>query len=39
MTITDNLIPVNKYNCPGTASKPARICIHCARKVGIINVC
>ena len=39
MTITDNLIPMNKYNRPGTASKPMRIWVHYIRKVGIINVC
>lgn len=34
MTITDKLIPENKYNRPGTASKPARICVHYTGKVG-----
>ena len=28
MTITDSLIPVNKYNRPGTKSSPKRICVH-----------
>ena len=28
MTITDSLIPVNKYNRPGTKSTPKRICVH-----------
>ncbi len=28
MTITDKLIPKNKYNRPGKASLPKRICIH-----------
>ncbi len=28
MTITDKLIPKNKYNRPGTKSNPKRICIH-----------
>ncbi len=28
MTITDKLIPKNKYNRPGKASVPKRICIH-----------
>ena len=28
MTITDSLIPKNKYNRPGTKSIPKRICVH-----------
>ena len=28
MTITDSLIPKNKYNRPGTKSTPKRICVH-----------
>lgn len=28
MTITDSLIPRNKYNRPGTKSTPKRICVH-----------
>ena len=28
MTITDSLIPVNKYNRPGKKSTPKRICVH-----------
>ena len=28
MTITDILIPVNKYNRPGRKSTPKRICVH-----------
>ncbi len=28
MKITDSLIPVNKYNRPGTKSSPKRICVH-----------
>lgn len=28
MKITEKIIPVNKYNRPGTASKPTRICVH-----------
>ena len=28
MTITDSLIPKNKFNRPGTKSTPKRICVH-----------
>ncbi len=34
MKITDRIIPKNKYNRPGTASKPARICVHYTGQAG-----
>lgn len=34
MTITDKLIPKNKYNRPGTASVPKRICVHYTGQAG-----
>ena len=39
MKITEKLVPENKYNRPGTASKPMHIWVHYTRKVGVINVC
>ena len=34
MTIIDKIIKVNKYNRPGTASKPVRICVHYTGQAG-----
>lgn len=34
MEITNRLIDVNPYNCPGTASTPTRICVHYTGDVG-----
>ncbi|MGN1341547.1 MAG: N-acetylmuramoyl-L-alanine amidase family protein, partial [Oscillospiraceae bacterium] len=32
--ITEKIIPVNRYNRPGTASKPTRICVHYTGEAG-----
>ena len=34
MMITDKLIPVGKYNRPGTKSVPKRICVHYTGDIG-----
>lgn len=34
MTITDRIIPVNKYNRPGTKSAPKKICVHYTGNAG-----
>lgn len=34
MKITENLIPKNKYNRPGSKSTPRRICVHYTGQVG-----
>ena len=34
MTITDKLIPVNKYNRPGTKCIPQKICVHYTGNAG-----
>lgn len=34
MTITDKIIPVNKYNRPGTKCAPKKICVHYTGNAG-----
>lgn len=34
MTITEKIIPENKYNRPGKTSKPVRICVHYTGQAG-----
>lgn len=34
MTITDRIIPVNKYNRPGTKCTPQKICVHYTGNAG-----
>ena len=34
MTITERIIPKNKYNRPGTRSEPGRICVHYTGQAG-----
>ena len=34
MKIIDKLIPINKYNRPGSKSTPKRICVHYTGQAG-----